>query len=61
MTRLFPLILPDKPSTYGPATKIGESDDPDEADQDQDDQDGEEEISDSYEQDTESESDETTE
>ena len=35
MTRLFPLILPDKPSPYGPATKSGESDDPDEADQDQ--------------------------
>ena len=24
MTRLFPLILPDKPSPYGPATKNGD-------------------------------------
>jgi len=48
MTKLHPLILPDKPSPYGPVAKSGESDDPDE------------EISDSYEQDTESESDETT-
>ena len=38
MTKLHPLILPGKPSPYGPATKIGESDD--EADED-------EEISDS--------------
>ena len=52
MTKLHPLILPDKPSPYGPATKSGD-DDPDEAEA--------EEISDSYEQDTESESDETTE
>ena len=29
MTKLHPLILPDKPSPYGPATKSGESDDPD--------------------------------
>lgn len=55
MTRLFPLILPDKPSPYGPATKSGESDDPDSETTDS------EEISDSYEQGTESESDETTE
>jgi len=34
MTKLHPLILPDKPSPYGPATKSGD-DDPDEADQDQ--------------------------
>ena len=40
MTKLHPLILPGKPSPYGPATKIGESDDSDEADED-------EEISDS--------------
>jgi len=30
MTKLHPLILPNKPSPYGPATKSGESDDPDE-------------------------------
>ena len=53
MTKLHPLILPGKPSPYGPATKNGESDDPDDVEA--------EEISDSYEQDTESESDETTE
>ncbi len=55
MTKLHPLILPGKPSPYGPATKIGESDDSDSETTDS------EEISDSYEQDTESESDETTE
>ena len=54
MTKLHPLILPGKPSPYGPATKNGDDDSDSETTDS-------EEISDSYEQDTESESDETTE